>query len=224
MTDSSLDGGFRMKRVCLVLTLLFCCHSWVGAAEKPSKTDNADSNQTDLQWREQQHLSSVLPFLNARNGEVIAALEGDAFRLTYMLSLFVGGGGKVYMIDVGEKRFDEWHASQHQFYENLYPLDGPPDKADLPAGELDVVFIINSWYRIKNPKTYVQSLAGSLAPGGRVMVLDFRAGDTSWGPPKKQRTSREDLINQFEQGGWQLTAESTALADQYFLVFSPAAD
>ena len=35
---------------------------------------------------------------------------------------------------------------------------------------------------------------------------------------------RDNLIKQFEEGGWQVTSESTALADQYFLVFTPATD
>jgi predicted methyltransferase len=208
-----------MKRVCLLLTLMLCCLSWLGAEEIPSSSDVAERNKAQLEWREWQHPLSVFPFLGVQPGDDIAALESEDAFFTPLLSFLIGSSGNLYMLGFDQAEFDQWSTLTTQFHDNLYPLGSQPEDAALPQGELDLVLVVNSWYRIKHRKQFLGSLAKSLNPGGRVAIIDFRAGETSRGPSKKQRTSRRDLVKQFEKGGWQLAAESVALADQYFLVF-----
>ena len=48
------------------------------------------------------------------------------------------------------------------------------------------------------------------------------AGPAPNGPPLEMRIAREDVVREFEQHGFRVSAEHTFLPNQYFLVFTVA--
>jgi hypothetical protein len=84
-----------------------------------------------------------------------------------------------------------------------------------------VIFICNTIHHIENRAQYYAVLREVLAPGGRIVVVDFRKdAKLEEGPPEAMRLDRKDLEKELSQAGFRVSEEHDFLPDQYFVVFS----
>jgi ubiquinone/menaquinone biosynthesis C-methylase UbiE len=106
---------------------------------------------------------------------------------------------------------------------NIVPVLALPDSPMLPPGSVDVIFICNTIHHIENRQAYYQLLRESLAPGGRLVIVDFRKDAAlAEGPPPEMRLDRKDLEGEVSKAGFRLAEEHDFLPDQYFVVYSAA--
>ena len=101
---------------------------------------------------------------------------------------------------------------------NLKPVASSGSDARLPT-KVDLVLLVDVYHHVEDRERYFRKLAGSLAPGGRVAVIDFRL-DARRGPPKHSRVAPERVEAELAAAGYTLAAEHAFLPEQYFLVFS----
>jgi SAM-dependent methyltransferase len=127
--------------------------------------------------------------------------------------------GKVYAVDLepdmvkylGER-------AKREGLKNVTPVAAAPDDARLP-GKVDLVLLVDVYHHIDDRERYFRKLAGSLAPGGRLAVIDFRL-DSRRGPPKSSRIDPGRVKAELAKAGYALSAEHAFLPDQYFLEFA----
>ena len=106
----------------------------------------------------------------------------------------------------------------------LVPVLASADDPRIPAGAADLVFICNTWHHIGERVDYARRLAGDLAPGGRVAIVDFLPGDLPVGPPAGHKMSAEEVRAEMAEAGFRLTAAPDLLPYQYLLIFEPSGD
>lgn len=102
---------------------------------------------------------------------------------------------------------------------NLKPVAGLAEDPRLPE-KVDLALFVDVYHHIERREAYFRRLAGSLKPGARVAVIDFRL-DSPEGPPKAARVAPERVKKELAAAGYALEAEHGFLPHQYFLVFSP---
>ena len=126
--------------------------------------------------------------------------------------------GTVYAVDVepGMVKYLGERA-QREKLANLKPIAGTPGDARLPA-KVDLVLLVDVYHHIEARERYFRALAGSLKPGGRVAVIDFRM-DSPAGPPKSARVAPERVKAELAGAGYALAEEHGFLPRQYFLLF-----
>ncbi len=132
--------------------------------------------------------------------------------------------GTVYAVDLEPKmlRYVAKRA-RTEGQKNVIPVLALPDSPMLPPGSVDVIFICNTIHHIENRGAYYKILRESLAPGGRLVIVDFRKdAELEEGPPKDMRIERKDLERELSQAGFRLSEEHEFLAHQYFVVYSAA--
>jgi len=101
---------------------------------------------------------------------------------------------------------------------NMVAVRAAPGDARLPA-KADLVLLVDVYHHIGERERYFRQLADSLAPGGRLAVIDFRL-DSKRGPPKDARIAPERVKAELAAAGYALAAQHAFLPDQYFLVFA----
>ena len=130
--------------------------------------------------------------------------------------------GKVYAVDIesamveflGERARDEELA-------NLEAMQGQADDPQLPEA-VDLVFMCNVFHHLADPRAYFEAVAGSLRPGARVAIVDFRKDNSedAPGPPARMRKTPEEIIGPMESAGYRLVERDEELLEyQYLLIF-----
>src|SRR6266849_9561784 len=130
--------------------------------------------------------------------------------------------GRVYGVDT-EPDMVKYLAerARREGLANLVSIAGAPDDPRLPA-KVDLILMVDVYHHIADRANYFRRLEGSLKPGGRIAVIDFRE-EAPMGPPKRERVSAARVRAELAQAGYVLAEEHAFLPNQYFLVFQPAA-
>ena len=103
---------------------------------------------------------------------------------------------------------------------NVIAVAGKPADPQLPE-KADLILFVDVYHHVGDRERYFRNLAGSLKPGGRVAIIDFRM-DSPVGPPRKARVEPQRVKAEMQGAGYALAQEHAFLPNQYFLVFRPA--
>jgi cyclopropane fatty-acyl-phospholipid synthase-like methyltransferase len=100
--------------------------------------------------------------------------------------------GKIYAVDL-EPEMVRHLASRAKRDElpNVFAVQAAMDDARLPE-KVDLVLLVDTYHHIEDRTRYFGRLKGSLAPGGRVAIVDFTM-DSELGPPPRARVSPEQV-------------------------------
>lgn len=164
---------------------------------------------------------TLLLFLGISRGETVADIGAGTGYFTRYLVSSVSPTGAVYAVDIEPALLDHLMAREDITTKLVIPVVAEPDDPKLPAGEVDLIVLLNTWHHIGKRSKYLKLLEASLSPSGRVAIVDFRLGDFPVGPPDSKKLSREKVLAEFGKAGWRLVAETVALPYQYGLIFLP---
>jgi predicted methyltransferase len=211
-----------MTRLLLVLSLLAAAsaaaqaphthrHSF-GDAEKWAHV--FDDPERDA-W---QKPHQVIQALGLRPDAVIADIGAGTGYFAVRFANMVPAG-KVYAVDVEPDmvRYLAERAKKEK-RANLVAVKGAAGDPRLPE-KADLVVLVDAYHHIGQRERYFRALAGSLKPGGRIAVIDFRM-DSPSGPPKSARVAPERVKAELAAAGYALAEEHGFLPRQYFLVFT----
>jgi SAM-dependent methyltransferase len=128
--------------------------------------------------------------------------------------------GRVYGVDTEPsmvKYLDE--RAKHEGLANLVSVAGNPGDANLP-GKVDLVLMVDVYHHIAERESYFGRLCGSLKPGARIAIIDYRL-DSPSGPPRGERITAAQVKAELAKAGYSVAKEHGFLPNQYFLVFEP---
>jgi len=183
---------------------------WVQEFEDPSRDA----------W---QKPDEVLGALALQQGDRVADIGAGSGYFTRRFARTVGESGIVYAVDIEPNMLQ--HIAQRAAEDgqtNIVPVLARPDSPMLAAGSVDVIFICDTIHHIENRSSYYQVLKRDLAPGGRLVIVDFlKQEDVPVGPPMEMKIAKGDLIAELVAAGFRLKYERDFLPYQYFVVFEP---
>jgi len=163
----------------------------------------------------------VIRALGIRPGATVADIGAGTGYFALRLARAVGSGGRVYAVDVSQAMTAHLAARvRDEGLGQVTPVLAPPDDPTLPANAVDVIFFCNVWHHVEQQATYLERLRRALAPGGRLVMIDFHKRDLPVGPPTAEKIARDALVAQLTGAGWTLAREHTFLPYQYFLEFT----
>jgi predicted methyltransferase len=128
--------------------------------------------------------------------------------------------GKVYGVDT-EPDMVKYLAerAKREGMGNVTAVAGAPGDPRLPE-KADLIILVDVFHHVANRERYFSKLRGSLKPGGRVAIIDFRM-DSPEGPPAAARIAPDQVKSELKRAGYMLDREHGFLPNQYFLVFRP---
>lgn len=133
--------------------------------------------------------------------------------------------GKVYAIDVEPTLVA--HMRQRAKSDGIdaivKPVLGAGADPKIPA-PVDLVFLCNTYHHIPNRPAYFRRVAASLKSGGRIAIVDFKAGPLPVGPPADHRTPPPMVERELTQAGLKRASlDTTTLPHQFIAVYVRAA-
>jgi predicted methyltransferase len=171
------------------------------------------------EWQKPQE---VVTALGLKPGQIVADIGAGTGYFEKRLSKAIAPGGIVLAIDtepemvrhLGERALQEGTA-------NVVPVLALPQEAFVPPGRADCVLIVDTYHHIDDRVRYFRRMKEALAPGGRIVVIDFHKRPLPVGPPPQHKLPREFVVDEMKQAGYRLEDEKTFLPYHYFLIFRP---
>lgn len=206
-------------------------HAGHGEHAHGERMETADHGFKDVQkWVERfesperdeyQMPDRVVEALGLEPGQTVADIGAGTGYFTFRLARAVAPGGKVLAVDIEPEMVDfiNERKEKEEGGNLVESVLSEPDDPLLPDGTVDLALLVNTYHHIPGRVDYLLGLEKDLAPGGRIVVIDFEKKDAPVGPPKEHKMSRGEVILEFEAAGYRLVGEKSFLPHQYFLVF-----
>lgn len=127
--------------------------------------------------------------------------------------------GKIFAADVELDMVRYLGArAEREHLSNFTAVLARTEAANLPE-PVDVVLVVDTYHHIDDRTRYFAALTSSLRPGGRLVIIDFKA-DSPNGPPAHYRIPPERAGEELAAAGYTLTEKFEFLPRQYGLVFT----
>jgi SAM-dependent methyltransferase len=98
------------------------------------------------------------------------------------------------------------------------------DDPQLDPGGVDTILMIDAIHYVKDRVAYAKKLRSALAPGGRVVIIDYRPKPMSerpWGPPPEQQFPKEQMDREMFAAGFRVSKAFDFLPEQFFVIYVP---
>jgi len=173
-----------------------------------------------------QHPDQIMAALAFEPGDVVADVGAGSGYFTVRVARAVGATGKVIATDIRQEMLDYIQArAAKEGLANVELLKVEPTEPGLPAGSVGTVLMVDVIHYVKDRAGYARKVREALAPGGRLVVIDFRYDPDAkreFAPPLEQQVPRETLDRELAEAGFEVAASYDFLPEQYFVVYRPA--
>jgi ubiquinone/menaquinone biosynthesis C-methylase UbiE len=169
---------------------------------------------------EWQQPERVMDALGIADGAHVADIGAGGGWFTIRLAKRVGPNGKVYAEDVQTPMIEAIKRRvEREGLQNVQTILGGFVDTRLPVGDVQAALLVGLYPQIGDPVALLGSVRASLAPNGRLGVIDFKPGQ--FGPgPDENRAAPETIIRDADAAGLRLVKHETFLRYQYLLIFA----
>lgn len=202
-----------------------------GGSHGPDKATCTDRFDDVARWKrvfddpdrvEWQKPTALVEALVIRPGMRVADVgAGTGFFLRY-LSGAVGPSGRVLAVEVEQKLVK--HMKKRAKDEKLGNVEAvltPLDRLALPDRSIDLLLLVDAYHHIDGRIDYFREASRTLAPNGRIAVIDWKLGDLPRGPhDDSHKITAEAVERELTAAGYRLVAAPDMLPYQYVLVFA----
>lgn len=166
----------------------------------------------------------VMAALALRPGERVADIGAGSGYFTIPVAKAVGPTGIVWALDIRQEMLD--YIAKRLDVEKLTNVKlglVKPDDPQLPAAGVDTILLVDTLHYVQDRAAYAKKLRAVLAPGGRVVIIDYIPkpfSERPWGPAPEQQFSKEQIDRDMAAAGLKPFKVHTFLTEQYFVEYA----
>lgn len=163
----------------------------------------------------------VVRALALRPGDVVADVGAGTGYFNAHWSRAVGEEGVVFAVELEPNLLAHMRdRAEREGTANVTPVLASRDDPRLPPRAVDLAILVDTYHHLDRRRDYFRRLRRSLAPGGRLVVLDWRKdAEIPVGPPPEHRLRAERVVAELEEAGYTQAGRLDFLPYQYGLVF-----
>ena len=93
-----------------------------------------------------------------------------------------------------------------------------PADPNLHPEETDLAVFVNTYIYLADRTAYLRRLKKGVAPGGQLLIIDFKKKSLPFGPPAEYKLSLSEVEREVAEAGWeQVQSDDTSLDYQYIV-------
>jgi ubiquinone/menaquinone biosynthesis C-methylase UbiE len=170
--------------------------------------------------QEEENCAAMLAALHIEPGQTVCDMGcGNGF-YTVPLARLVGPEGRVLAVDVQPEMLTLLRAElRKQNIRNVRPLLGQLGDPRLPAGEVDLILLVDVYHEFSHPDAMLRAMRKSLKPKGRLALVEFRMEDPSVPIKLLHKMSKEQILKEVPPSGYRLVEQYDKLPWQHLMFF-----
>jgi FkbM family methyltransferase len=162
----------------------------------------------------------LLAALALTPGMAVADVGAGTGYYSWQIAGRVGPEGRVYAVDVQPQMLDLLKENMRQRgVRNVQPVLGTASDTGLAPASIDLALMVDVYHELDQPREVLDSLLRALRPGGRLVLVEYRAEDDSVPIRRLHKMSVAQIRRELGAQGllWQQTVET--LPWQHIVIF-----
>jgi SAM-dependent methyltransferase len=169
---------------------------------------------------EEEDPDRALRILKIPKGAVVADVGTGSGYMAIKMARIVGPEGKVYANDIQPGMLDLLRRNVEKAkLANVIPIQGAIDDPRLPADAIDLILMVDVYHEFSQPQKMLQKMREALKPGGRLVLLEYRAEDPAVPILPEHKMTRAMVKLEVEHEGFTLATVNEDLPRQHLMVF-----
>ena len=159
--------------------------------------------------------------LRIQKGSTVADVGAGSGNITIRLAKAVGPMGKVYANDIqpGMLEILGRNVAKAKLM-NVIPVLGAIDDPKLPAESIDLAIMVDVYHECSEPQKMLQRLREAIKPGGRLVLLEYRAEDPEIPILREHKMTKAQVKLEIEHEGFKQSRVFDDLPWQHLFVFT----
>lgn len=175
---------------------------------------NRDSRQ------EEENVALAIARMPLRPGSVVADIGAGTGYYTFRIAPKVPAG-KVVAVDVQAAFVDTLKARKEKLgLKNVEVVQGGRRSPHLPEASIDLALLVDVYHELEYPQEMLQAIHRALKPGGKLLLLEYRAEDPAIPIKELHKMSVAQVRKELEANGFKLEKQEDFLPIQHFLLFA----
>ena len=165
----------------------------------------------------------VVRSLEIAPGATVVDLGAGVGYFTWRLANAVGPAGKVIAVDIQPGMIEQLEKNlAERDIRNVDIVLGSEDDPKLPVGAVDLVLLVDVYHELQQPEKTMEHVRRSLAPGGRVVIIEYRKEDPSIPIRPLHKMTAREVRSEVEPMGFVFDKLLGYLPTQHILIFKKA--
>jgi SAM-dependent methyltransferase len=212
LLDDNAFADYRGEDLFKTLARRAWARGYTDLLERPNREDVQKSPE-------------IMNALALKPGERVADIGAGTGYFTFQVADAVGPQGQVLALDIAPEMLEYLDLRvKARRATNVTLRRVAADDPQLEPGSVDTILMIDAIHYVKDRVAYAKKLLPALAPGGRVIIIDYRPKPMSerpWGPPPEQQFPREQMDREMAAAGFRVSAAHHFLPEQFFVIYVP---
>lgn len=165
----------------------------------------------------------LIDALSLRPGMTVADIGAGTGYFSWRIARQIGPTGRVLAVDVQPEMLVLLDREMgKRKVTNVRSVLGTTTDPNLPAGRVDLAVMVDVYHEFDHPREMLAAIARSLAPGGRIVFVEYRGEDPAVPIKVMHKMSVAQIRREAEAAGlvWRETIET--LPWQHVVVFGRA--
>jgi len=168
----------------------------------------------------EENTSLLLKNLAVKPGMVVADIGAGSGYHSALLSKMVGTG-KVFAVDVEPEMIAYLNARiKQEKLTRIVPVLSTEQKVSLPENTIDMMLLVDVYHEFSFPYEMALSMRAALKPGGKLVLVEFRAEDPTVPIKTIHKMSEAQAIKEFKAAGFAFDKNIDNLPWQHCMVFT----
>lgn len=169
--------------------------------------------------KEEERTDLLIKALELEKDDVIADIGAGTGYFTFRISELVPQG-RVLAVDIQPEMLDMIRAkmSKESIF-NVRPVLGEIDDPSLPKDSVDMVLMVDAYHEFSHPREMMEAIAASLAPEGKVVLIEYRAEDPEVMIKPRHKMTEAQAVKEMEAVGLVLDENKDVLPQQHLMFF-----
>ncbi len=168
----------------------------------------------------EENTSLLLKNLAVKPGMVVADIGAGSGYHSALLSKMLGTG-KVFAVDVEPEMIAYLNARiKQEKLSRIVPVLSTEQKVSLPENSIDMMLLVDVYHEFSFPYEMALSMRAALKPGGKLVLVEFRAEDPTVPIKAIHKMSETQAIKEFKAAGFAFDKNIDNLPWQHCMVFT----
>lgn len=170
---------------------------------------------------DEERASESFKLLGLKPGMTVCDLGCGNGYWTLPMARDVGDEGRVLAVDIQPEMLRLLRErSARVKLNNIQPVLGDVDNPNLPAGEVDLLLMVDVYHEFSHPESMLWGIRRSLKPTGVVALLEYREEDPSVPIKPLHKMSKSQIMKEYQANGFKLVREYNKLPWQHLMFFA----